>query len=75
MSRVGVWPLVVEDVRSRARAAAGGGDVCSRMAAYADLCQDVGVMANGYACPKTAARLLVAEAARSYQNARRGVLV
>jgi hypothetical protein len=66
---------VVDDVRSRARAAAGGGDVRSRVAAYGELCREIGEISSYYHRPKVAACLLVKEAARSYRDARKGAHV
>ncbi|PIM71307.1 hypothetical protein CTU88_14435 [Streptomyces sp. JV178] len=75
MSRVGVWPLGVEDIRARARAAAGQRDVSARMAAYRHLCEELGEWASWYVDPLTAARVMAREAARAFQAERKGVHV
>lgn len=66
MSAVGTWALDVEDARARGRAAAGTADLCARLDAFRDLCAELGDAANRYACPLTAARALVGEAARAF---------
>jgi hypothetical protein len=65
------WGLDVAEARARGRAAAGKPDPCTRMSAFGDLCQGLGEAASVYACPLTAARALVSEAARAYQGERR----
>jgi hypothetical protein len=65
------WGLDVADAREGARAAAGMADPCTRMRAFRALCQGLGETSSVYACPLTAARALVSEAARAYQVERR----
>ncbi|MEU5957541.1 hypothetical protein [Streptomyces sp. NPDC047525] len=75
MSRIWEWALDVEDVRNRARAAAGNEARHMRLAACAALCRYVKDVAWGYAKPMTATRLLAGEAARSYRETRATVRV
>ncbi|WP_369272373.1 hypothetical protein AB5J55_22370 [Streptomyces sp. R11] len=73
MSAVKAWGLDVQEAQERGRAAAGTADLCARMGAFRDLCAELGEVANGYACPLTAARALVGEAARAFVAELKGV--
>lgn len=73
MSALKAWALDVQNARARAKAAAGAADQGERMNAFRSLCADLGETANHYACPLTAARALVHEAAREFVAERKMV--
>lgn len=61
------WAVDVVEAEEGGKAAAGNADQGTRIRAFEALCRSLGEVATAYACPRTAARDLVREAARAYQ--------
>ncbi len=70
MSAAGRWAVDMAEAVTRATAAAGNSDQHARMAAFRELCAELGPVANQYACPRKALHALVNVAAYAYATER-----
>ena len=70
MSASNRWAVDMAEAVTRATAAAGNPDPSTRMAAFRELCAELGPLANQYACPQTAIHALVNVAAYAYASER-----
>ncbi|WAB08856.1 hypothetical protein SEA_SUCCESS_77 [Streptomyces phage Success] len=70
MSASNRWAVDMAEAVTRATAAAGNSNPHARIAAFRELCAELGPRANQYHCPRTALHALVNVAAYAYASER-----